>query len=558
MLISSSSGFGRTASLPQPAVQAASANSANSANSADSAPKDEFRSIDGAGNNLEHPEWGQAGQVFPRLLSAAYGDSVSSPAGEKRPNPRTVSQNVMAERGRERDLASRSNMVWAWGQFLDHDLSNTPSGPAPDWNITVPSGDPYFDPDGAGKAIIPFSRSLAAPGSGTDAANPRQQLNEITPWIDGSMVYGSDPARAAALRSFEGGRLRVEQTPFGDFLPHNTAGLPNDNPLRRPGEALLLAGDVRANENVGLLSLQTLFLREHNRLAGEIAAANPGLDDEAIYLQARRMVGAQIQAITYNEFLPSMLGTDAIPAYQGYKPEVDGRVSNLFATAAYRMGHSQVDPIIWREGADGNAIPEKDVALLNAYFAPEKLHEGGIEPLLRGLTAFIQEPTDEKISSQLRNMLFGRPGKGGLDLASINIQRGRDHGLPDLNTVRKAFGQAPITSFDQLTSDPEKAANLKATYSDVNDVDAWVGLLAEDPAPGAAVGTTLKAILVDQFTRLRDGDRFWYQNDPALAGQRETLDKLSVSDVIRRNTEIRDEIDNTPFLGNKFSRGRRG
>ena len=553
MLITSSSGPGRAAPLRRPAIEAASANAAP----ADSGPKDEFRSLDGSGNNPSHPEWGKAGQAFPRILPAAYGDGVSSPAGANRPNPRTISQNVLAERGRDRDPTSRSNMVWAWGQFLDHDLSNTPSGPAPDWSISVPAGDPHFDPEGVGKAIIPFSRSVAAPGSGTDTANPRQQLNEITPWIDGSMVYGSDPSRAAALRSFEGGRLRVQQTTFGDFLPHNTAGLPNDNPMRRPTEALLLAGDVRANENLGLLSLQTLFLREHNRLAGEIAAANPGLDDEAIYLRDRRMVGAEIQAITYNEFLPSMLGADAIPAYQGYRPEVDGRVSNFFATAAYRMGHSQVDPIIWREGADGNAIPEKDLALLNAYFAPERLHEGGIEPLLRGLTAFIQEPTDEKISSQLRNMLFGRPGKGGLDLASINIQRGRDHGLPDLNTVRKAFGEAPITSLDQLTSDPEKAANLNATYGDVNDVDAWVGLLAEDPAPGAAVGPTLKAILVDQFTRLRDGDRFWYQNDPALADQKDSLAKLSVSDVIRRNTEIRDEIDNTPFFGDKFARGRR-
>jgi peroxidase len=519
-------------------------------------PLDEFRSIDGSGNNLQHPDWGRAGQSFPRILPSAYADGVAAPNGGDRANPRTVSENVLAQRGRDQDAAGRSNMVWAWGQFLDHDLSFTPAGHVPDLSIPVPPGDPHFDPNGEGKAIIPFSRSIAAPGTGTDPSRPREQMNAITNWIDGSMVYGSDPVRAAALRTFEGGRLKVEQTEHGDFLPHNTLGLDNDNPMRKPAESLLVAGDVRANENLGLLALHTVFLREHNRLCDEIAKENPGLSDEQIYLRARRVVGAQIQAITYNEFLPSLLGEDALPKYEGYKPEVDPRVSNLFATAAYRMGHSQVEPIIWRSDADGNAIPERDLALLNAYFSPERLQEGGIEPLLRGLTQFIQEPTDEKISGQLRNLLFGRPGKGGMDLGALNIQRGRDHGLPDYNTVRAAFGQKPISDFAELTSDPVKLENLRKTYPDVNSVDSWVGLLAEEPAPGAAVGPTLKAILADQFTRLRDGDRFWYENDPALADQVESLRDLSVADVIRRNTTIGEEMDDTPFTAEQFRRRR--
>lgn len=519
-------------------------------------PVDEFRTLDGSGNNPLQPSWGQAGQSFPRRLPAAYADGVSAPAGADRANPRAVSENVLAQRGRDQDSAGRSNMVWAWGQFLDHDLSFTPSGPVPDLSIPVPAGDPHFDPNGEGKAIIPFARSVAAPGTGGDSGRPREQVNAITSWIDASMVYGSDAERAAALRTFEGGKLKVQETEHGDFLPHNTLGLENDNPMRKPAESLLAAGDVRANENLDLLALHTVFLREHNRLCDEIGKAEPGLNDEQIYLRARRLVGAQIQAITYNEFLPSLLGADALPEYRGYRPEVDGRVSNLFATAAYRMGHSQVEPIIWRSGADGKAIPEKDVALLKAYFSPELLHEGGIEPLLRGLAQFIQEPTDEKISGQLRNMLFGRPGKGGLDLGAINIQRGRDHGLPDYNTVRAAFGQQPILDFSALTSDPVKLDKLRQTYPDVNSVDAWVGLLAEEPVPGAAVGPTLRAILADQFQRLRDGDRFWYENDPALSDQVEQLRNLSVADVIRRNTEIGAEMDNTPFTAESFRRGR--
>jgi hypothetical protein len=245
----------------------------------------------------------------------------------------------MDQRGRYQDERGLSNMVWAWGQFLDHDVTFTPNPGAPDWNIVVPTGDRHFDPDGTGVVMIPFSRSSAAPGTGAGSVTPREQVNGITGWIDGSMVYGSSLERANALRSFEGGKLK---TGDGEMLPHNTMGLPNDNPMRRPEESLLAAGDVRANENLGLLSLHTVFLREHNRLVEKFAAENPSLGDEQLYQMARKVVGAQIQHVTFNEYLPSILGEGALKPYDGYKPDVDPRISNTFSTAAYRMGHSQM------------------------------------------------------------------------------------------------------------------------------------------------------------------------------------------------------------------------
>jgi len=252
--------------------------------------------------------------------------------------------------------------------------------------------------------------------------------------------------------------------------------------------------------------------------------------------------------------LPSLIGADAIAPYEGYKPEVDPRISNEFSTAAYRMGHSQIEPIIWREGSDGKAIPEGDIALVHAYFSPEKLAEGGIEPLLRGLTSFIQEPTDEGISTAVRNMLFGRPGRGGMDLASINIQRGRDHGLPDLNTLRESFGLKPFSSFTELTGDEALAEKLQSVYQDVEKVDPWVGMLCEPPLEGSAVGESLQVILTDQFQRLRDGDRFWFENDPSLGEWKETIRTTSLTDIIRRNTSIDKELDETPFFAHKSSR----
>lgn len=511
----------------------------------------QVRSYDGSGNNLVQLDWNKAGTAFPRQAPSAYEDRFESPSGADRPNPREVSNIVLNERGRAQDPQMRSNMVWAWGQFLDHDITSTPNGGRPDWNIAVPAGDRHFDPDGTGGAIIPFARSNAAEGTGKSFARPREQQNNISGWIDASMVYGSSQARADALRSFEGGRLKTSE---GDLLPYNTMGLVNDNPLRKPAESLMAAGDERANENLGLLSLQVVFMREHNRLVAELAQADPSLDDEALYQMARKVVGGIVQNITYSEFLPSLLGESAIQPYQGYKPDVDPRLKNEFSTAAYRMGHSQIEPILWRESADGKAIAERDIALVQAYFSPEKLAQGGIDPILRGLMSFIQEPTDEGVSTAVRNMLFGRPGHGGLDLASINIQRGRDHGLPDINTVRESFDLKPFASFQELARDSELAEKLQSVYGSVDKVDPWVGMLCEQPVEGSAVGESLQTILTDQFERLRDGDRFWFENDPQLEGWRDRIVSTTLSDLVRRNTEIAQEIDDTPFFGHKSSR----
>jgi hypothetical protein len=131
--------------------------------------------------------------------------------------------------------------------------------------------------------------------------------------------------------------------------------------------------------------------------------------------------------------------------------------------------------------------------------------------------------------------LFGPPGAGGFDLASLNIQRGRDHGLADYNAVRVAYGLRPVTSFSQITRDPATQQALQEAYGDVNNIDLWVGALSEDHVRGASEGPLLRRILADQFERLRDGDRFWYERDLSgreLRGVRNT----SLADIVRLNT----------------------
>lgn len=491
----------------------------------------EARSYDGRGNSQVNSEHGSTETHFREDSGRAYADGISSPSGGDRASAREISNAVVAQADDLPDPAGRTAYLWLWGQFLDHDITLTHEGDEY-FPIEVPTGDPWFDPFGTGVAVIPLIRSSFDEATGTDPDNHRAQVNSITAFIDASMVYGSDEERAAALRTGVGGRLA---TSAGDLPPYNTFGLDNAGGT---SETLFLCGDVRANENVLLTSMHTLWVREHNRIAANLELRFPALSDEELFQAARKRVGALVQVVTYEEFIPALLGRDALPPYRGYKSEVDPSIGIMFATAAYRLGHSQVGSAIPRIGADGESIAEGDLVIADAFFNPSLLAEGGIDPLLRGAASNPSQTTDSMIIDDLRNLLFGPPGAGGLDLASLNIQRGRDHGLPDYNTIRVFYGEPAVTSFDQITSNADRQAALASVYDTVDQIDPWVGLLSEDPVRGAAVGPTLRRILADQFRRLRDGDRFFYLNDPDLAGEREQLRGTRLSDIIARNTGI--------------------
>ena len=335
-----------------------------------------YRTIDGSGNNLKDPKMNQAGVQLIRIPSANpdfanpdYGDGISSFAGQNRPNPREISNivnahplpgsNLVNEQGLIPNPDSATNFVWLWGQFMDHDITFSEDRAEPA-NIKIPRGDDIFDPQRTGMAEMFFNRAIHDPATDT---SPRQQLNKITGWIDASIVYGSNPERADALRTNdESGKLKTSP---GNFLPYNELGLPN---FRFRGPDFFLAGDERANENIGLTSLHTLFVREHNRLAEAIKVNDSSLSGEEIYQMARKMVGAQIQAITYNEFLPVLLGPDALPPYSHYDDSIPSGVANAFSSAAYRVGHTLLSPKIRLVDAQGNeteAIPLRD-----AFFQP--------------------------------------------------------------------------------------------------------------------------------------------------------------------------------------------
>jgi hypothetical protein len=472
-----------------------------------------YRSIDGSGNSLTNTGLNALGADFSRIGVAHFSDGVSA-LRTGLPNARTVSNLVVAGNAGDAETPNAeglSGMMYAWGQFIDHDINLTLSDNVTHIDITVPAGDSTL----AGS--ISMTRSVIDPLTGV-AAKPAVTTNNVTGWLDGSMVYGSDATTAAGLRGTDGHLL----TSAGNNLPIV--------------DGAYAAGDIRVQENPDLTALQTLFMREHNRQVDLLKVAHPDWTGDQLYQQARAIVTAEIAHITYTEFLPHLLGTNAIKPYRGYKAGVDARLTEEFAGAAFRFGHSIVSANLEKTDELGNVIGTP-VTLKDAFFQDPAAFaaDSGAAGLLRHLTNDLSNSLDVHIVDDLRNFLFV-PGVG-MDLAAINLQRGRDLGLGTLNETRIALGLTPYTSFAQITSDATTAAALQAAYGDVNQVELWIGGLAENHLSGAMVGQTFDVIIAQQFTNLRDGDRFWYQNQGFDPATMRAIESTTLSSVILKNTD---------------------
>jgi len=489
------------------------------------APAIPVRPVDGSGTHALWEDWGAVGQELLRLAPADYADGIGQMV-EDRPDARVVSNAVAQQSGEMPNSAGLSNFFWAWGQFIDHDLDLTEAGGLEEVPMSVPAGDPWFDPTWSGEMEMPFTRVVPMEDSGQDS--PRAYANQITAFLDAGPVYGSDAATAAALRG-EGGRIALDAN-----------GL-----LPRSADGGVLAGDVRAAENVALTALHTLFAREHNHWVASLKQDHPDWGDDDLYAAARQRVEAEIQAITYNEFLPILVGEDAIAGYRGYDPTVNPGISAEFSTAAYRFGHSLLSSALLRVEEDGSAIAAGPLALRDAFFNPDQIADnGGIAPLLRGLAGGHAQELDNMVVEDVRSFLFGAPGSGGMDLASLNIQRGRDLGIPSYNDLREALGLEPAEDFDDITSDPALAAQLAMLYGDIALVDAWVGGLAEDTGGGGLLGETFSLVVIDQFERVRDGDPFWSQAGKLGEEEQAALWETTLADIVERNGGVGAVQDN--------------
>jgi hypothetical protein len=495
------------------------------------------RSIDGFGNNLTAVEAGTAGDLFTRLTSATYQDNIGSPVLDG-PNPRVISNELFAQQDAREDSKLLSDFNWVFAQFIKHEISHmVVSRDETLENILVPEDDEFYEPG----MVITTKRAVPAEGTGIDV--PRAYINQVTSYIDASNVYGSDEDRAAWLRTGIDGKLKMSE---GDLLPWNTVdgefnGEVDDLAPKMLDETnsmgkYFVAGDVRANENPLLISLHTIFLREHNRVCDELMLRHPQWNDERLYQRARKIVGAIMQSITYNEWLPT-LGLQ-VPTYTGYDAGLETKISNEFAVAAFEIASTLVNNSILRMDYDGSEMIQGNIPLADAFYDPENiLYVDGIDAYIKGMAAQVQQDLDCKMIDAVRNFSYAE-GRG-TDRAAVTINKGRDTGLPSYNQMRRELGLPVYRSFDDLTTDQEAVQVLTDLYGSINNCDAWVGLMAEDHLPNSMFGQMTGKIIETQFQLLRDGDRYYYENDDVLLdADIAIIESSTMSDLVLRNTGI--------------------
>jgi hypothetical protein len=388
-------------------------------------------------------------------------------------------------------------------------------------------------------------------------------VTTVTSYLDLSQVYGSSQTVSDALRTFSGGLLKTSpgnMLPYDNttyFTPDQITALNMANDAQAaPQSALFAAGDRRANENIELTALQTLFMRNHNRIATRLHQSHPGWNDEQLYQEARKLNIAEYQNIVYTGWLPAVLGANALPRYTGYKATVNATICNEFSTVAFRFGHSLLSANIERSNNDATDIADargdSSISLAEDFFDPYLLNPSAVvDPLtghtssdigaiLKGEADGVSQANDLMAVGDVRNLLFGNGGYGGEDLMARDVQRDRDNGIPDYNSLRVAMGLKPVTSFSQITSDVTVQQELAQAYpGGVNTIDAFEGGLAEDHVRGSDVGPLFQAIIANQFARLRDGDRFFYLNEKFNAQEQGILQSgNTLGEVIEANTPI--------------------
>ncbi|CAG0898518.1 unnamed protein product [Darwinula stevensoni] len=548
-------------------------------------PGSRFRSPDGSCNNLRVPQAGQSRTAMQRLLRPAYADGVSSPrvavSGRELPSARTVSKTLVPDR--DRPNLQLTLMTMQWGQFVDHDITFAPifklddqgsegisccqngnvinPPPHPEcFPIQISPQDPFYGP--LQQRCMNFVRSLPAPRPDC-SFGPREQMNQITSWLDGNSVYGSDDDAAKKLRAFQDGLMKTSEIDGRSLLPPESVGSTKrqmGTPKFAAGRAVSVLdsssltgpasiGDTRVNEVASLSVMHTIFVRQHNRIARELQQLNQFWDDETLYQEARRIVGAQLQHITYNEWLPIVLvilncdcfsGSLSISSHAGsrfmnyfgirtgqsgyrfnYDPSINPSVTNEFAVAAFRFGHTLIQGLLKvRHGLTdfdrlfGGGGQSETQRLRDLFENPSLLYaRSGVDRFVNALVTQSIQSFDQFVTSEVTEHLFqNRSQSFGMDLVSLNLQRGRDHGVRGYNDYRQMCSLGRAGSFDRFY--PQIPRNtiqeMKKVYESVDDVDLFVGGISETPVPGALLGPTFHCIVGDMFLRLQKGDRFFY------------------------------------------------
>jgi heme peroxidase/hemolysin type calcium-binding protein len=340
-----------------------------------------------------------------------------------------------------------------------------------------------------------------------------------------------------------------------------------------------ISGDHRTNENVALIAVHTVWHREQNFQAERIKALHPEWADEQVFQAAKIIQTAEYQRVVFTEFAEAMSGPIPGPShgFSGYNPNVNPGISEEFAGAMYRVGHSMINETIPFTDTAGHT---QDIPLFSAFLNPAMFDGkdplthgvGGAAAIIAGEVQIPHQRIDEQVVEVIRSKLLGTP----LDLYAANIERGRETGIATLNEFRRYISEhgsriqqagqasdyatalpaqipslAPYATWAEfgqhLRGTPAEQAELLALFKSVygqddihvNDVDLFVGGLAEAPFGKSQMGSTFTWIFQEQLDRLQEGDRFYYFNQlkdaPLLLAD---IGSQHFSDIVMRNTGL--------------------
>ena len=479
------------------------------ANTVRTPPDPRWRTYDGYLNNegLNPPPnelpayWGIPG-AYGRKTSALFEDGISIPRNSGLPNPRVLSNTIFA--APQTMTTSKINDMHTYhGMLMTTDLCSSARDNYNNMVITVPACDIWKDPLCTGTQTMVEVSGAQIPGTGLSTSNPRQVSNDATSYLDMSFMYGTSGGLNMYLRTFQDGQLNdlwYEQaigitTPFGY------------NPFAR-------AGDIRMNKSPPLAAFHKIWRREHNRKALELKIANPSWSDEELFQNARMWTIAVYQAITIREYTAALLG-EPLPPYQGYNVSANPTTVVEFCHAAFRYGHSEINKIFMRMDQNFEQDITSHILMRDVLWSQAEVNRSGIEPILRGMITQQQSAADLSFIDDVRQFYANGPADG-LDLPAINVGRGRNVGIGTYNDVRIAYGLVPKTSWDEITPDTTLQAQLESLYGTapggIDKLDLYVGALAEPQLPSSSLGETFWPIVRDQLIRLRDGDRYWFEN----------------------------------------------
>ncbi|XP_029047333.1 peroxidase-like isoform X2 [Osmia bicornis bicornis] len=553
-------------------------------------PRAKYRSIDGTCNNVENPSWGSAMTSYTRILFPQYFDGIQEPrrmGHTKKPLPGARSVSVALSTPNGLSDVSRTLTVVQWGQFIANDISYTPvrkmisSGKPifccrpdgstlsprhihPDCSaITVPDRDPVYGQHYV--RCMNYVRSLPVLRSEC-TFGPIEQMNQASHFLDGSAIYGSNLKKARELRTFEGGRLRVHKDNSHEFLPIGGVEI-----APYCLEGCYDSGDHRVNTHPQLAVIHTVWHREHNRIADQLLVLNPHWSDETLYQEARRIVIAEIQHITYKEWLPILLGkkyTRAIGVNGGgsyshnYNSVDDPAVSNEVATAALRFMISLMQGKL--SLTDNSRLVNQTLSLAEYFFKPSVIESDEVfDGLIRGMATQSSQKMDISVIEDITSKLYATNRDSlGLDGISLDIQRGRDHGLPGYNHYRKYCGLPAAKNFDDFLDyiPLEMIKKLRDVYTHPNDVDLLIGGMAERPLEDGLLGPTFRCLIFEQFSRTHRTDRYFYdsayQPYPFTPAQLAEIRNVTLARVFCDNgnsiTQIQPNVFIRPQAGNKL------